>query len=80
MLILESEREHFNKAILSKGLDPSDFELVEREEPMHSSEGPIKGYVTVKCKSNEVHKTYKAGHFSAWSAEFAQDLQRGVFD
>ena len=81
MIVDKSEIEDFQNAILSKGLDPSDFELTEWEEPMHGvGVQPIKGQVNVKRKSTGVHKTYRSGHLSHWAADFVEDLKQGVFD
>jgi hypothetical protein len=79
-MILEAEKEDFDRAISSKGLDPSDFELTCQREPIHGVEYAIKGHVTVKRKSTGKHKIYKAGHGSAWTPNFAEDLNQGVFD
>jgi hypothetical protein len=38
MIVLESELENFKNAILSKGLDPSDFELEQMEAPMQGGD------------------------------------------
>ncbi|MGD0828148.1 MAG: hypothetical protein ABSA09_08710 [Desulfobaccales bacterium] len=79
-MILESEKEDFDQAILSKGFNLSDFELTSQREPIHSKEYAIKGYVTVERKSTGKHKKYKAGHGSAWASEFIQDLNQGFFN
>jgi hypothetical protein len=81
MIIDKSEKEDFNNAILSSGLDPTDFELTEREEPMHGTGvQPIIGQVKVRRKSTGAHKIYRAGHMSHWAADFVDDLKHGVFD
>lgn len=79
-MIDESEKEDFVNAISDQGLDPSDFELSEQEDPMHG-EGvqPITGRAIIKRKSNGVERSYASGHGSRWSAEFAEDLKRGLF-
>ena len=81
MIVDKSELEDFNNVILSKGLDPSDFELTMREEPMHSlGVQPIIGQVNVERKSTGAYKKYRAGHYSHWVADFMEDLKLGVFD
>lgn len=81
MIIDKTEIEDFNNLILSKGLDKSDFELLEHEEPIHGmGVQPIIGQVLVKRKANGVHRTYRAGHKSHWVADFAEDLKKAVFD
>lgn len=81
MIVDKSEKEDFHNAILAKGLDPSDFELLEWEKPMHGVDvQPIVGQVKVLRKSTGINKTYRAGHGSHWAADFVDDLKRGVFD
>jgi hypothetical protein len=81
MIINNSEMEDFNNAILSKGFDPSDFEVIELENPMRGVDvQPITGQIKVIRKFNGVNKTYKAGHMSHWTADFVDDLKGGLFD
>ncbi len=79
-MVGDSEREDFRTAILRVGLDSSDFDLLEREDPMIGSGiQPVTGTVTIKRKSNGREKKCRAGHGSRWPAEFADDLAGGVF-
>ena len=80
MIVDKSEIEDFNNEILAKGLDPSDFELTEWEEPIGVVVQPNIGQVRVKRKSTGVHKTYRAGDRSHWVVDFEEDLKMGVFD
>jgi hypothetical protein len=67
VIVDKSELEDFNNAIQSKGLDPSDFELTMREEPMHSlGVQPIIGQVKVKRKSNGAYKKWSFRLFRGW--------------
>ena len=79
-MVGDSEREDFRTAVLRAGLDPSDFELLEREDPMIGSGiQPVTGAVRIRRKSNGREKKYRAGHGSRWPAEFSDDLAGGVF-
>ena len=79
-MVDDSEREDFEQAILAKGFEPDDFELIEKRDPPGGGEiHPITGTVTIKRKSNGTEKSYQAGHGSAWPAEFSDDLNNGVF-
>ena len=81
MKVLELELEDFNNAILLRGLDPSDFELGQLEEPMQGCEvQPLMGWVIVRRKTTGIQKTYKAGDWAHWSVDFVDDLRKGVFD
>ena len=81
MIALEAELEDFKNAILSKGLNPSDFELEQLEKPMQGGDiQPIVRQVTVSRKSKGIKRTYKAGHMSHWVADFVIDLNNGIFD
>ena len=81
MIIDESEREDFLRTITEKGLDPTEFTLKEKEESMKGTViQSVTGHVTVKRKATGAEKTYKAGHGSSWPADFARDLDRGLFD
>ena len=81
MIIDDSEKEDFISAIRGRDLDPSDFELSEEEDPMKGrGVQPVTGRVIIKRISTGIEKTYKAGHFSSWPAEFEQDLKRGIFN
>ena len=81
MIVLESELEDFNNAILSKGLSPSGFELEHLKKPMQGGNiQPIIGQVTVRRKSTDIQRTYKAGHMSHWVADFVDDFKRGIFN
>ncbi len=75
-----SERKDFEQAITARRLRVDDFELTERRYPATGTADPIKGEVTIRRKSTGKKKTYKAGHFSKWPAEFTDDLNRGAFD
>jgi hypothetical protein len=80
MIVNGSEIEDFHNTILSRGFELSDFEFTEKEDPMHGlGVQPITGHVTVRRKSNNVSRTYRAGHWSHWVADFDEDLKRGVF-
>ena len=79
-MVGDSEREDFRTAIVNARLDPSDFELIEREDPMRGPGiQPVTGTVTIRRKSNGSEKKYRAGHGSRWPAEFSDDLAGGVF-
>ncbi|MFA4903661.1 MAG: hypothetical protein WC600_13070 [Desulfobaccales bacterium] len=81
MIVDKSEIEDFNNAISSNGLEPFDFELTEREEPVNGlGVQPIIGEVRVRRKSSNVYRTYRAGHGSHWAADFVDDLTNGIFD
>jgi hypothetical protein len=41
--------------------------------------GPVTGSVTVMYNPSGKQRTYKAGHNSAWPAEFQQDLTNGFY-
>jgi hypothetical protein len=72
MLIDDSEKEDFENAILEKGLDVSDFEVTEQQDPMQGAGvQPITGTVKILRKSTRRGKTYAAGHGTSWPADFA---------
>lgn len=76
-------KEEFERVLLKKGLKSDDFERSYQDEPMQGLEiQALKCHVTVKRKSTEKQKTYKALGFgvTSWTIEFEQDLNRGVFD
>lgn len=75
-----SEREDFEQAIRAKGFELDDFELIEKRDPPGGGEiHAITGTVTIKRKSSGIERSYRAGHRSAWPAEFRDDLNNGVF-
>jgi hypothetical protein len=79
-MVDDSEREDFEQAILNRGFELDDFELIERRELTGEKEiYAIAGTVTIKRKSSDIEKSYQAGHGSAWPAEFSNHLNTGVF-
>ena len=81
MLTDESELEDFTTAVVEAGHNRSDFEIDAHEDPMQGMEvQPLTGTVTVTRKLNGRQKAYRAGHGSAWVADFSADLARGFFD
>lgn len=78
-MVHKSEREDFRNSIKSVGLDPSDFELIEKEDLPSGTIYRLTGTVTIRRRSNKREKTYRAGHGSSWPAEFDCDLKKKVF-
>lgn len=79
-MINSSEIEDANAAIEAKGFLIEDFEFLPAEDPVtedgvHSVTGTIK----ITRISNGNNRTYHAGHGSSWPADFAKDLEWGVF-
>jgi hypothetical protein len=78
--MIVTETQDFNSAIKRAGYPKDEFEISEKEDPspvgvVHA----ITGTVTVRNKRTGVERTYKAGHATAWVAEFEKDLQTGLF-
>jgi len=67
-----------NKSI--EDFEQDDFELIENQDPPREGKiYAIAGTVTIKRKSNGTGKLYRAGHETAWTTEFSDDLNNGVF-
>lgn len=80
-MINESEMEDYKNIISNSGLDVDDFLIQEQKDPMIGTEvQPITETITIRRKSTGKEKTYKAGHGSAWPAEFSDDLTGGIFN
>ena len=79
-LIHDSDMEDFEAAILEAGFEVDDFNVVPLEDqPTAIEQYAITGTVTVHRISTDQFITYSAGHVSAWSAKFEDDLQAGKF-
>jgi hypothetical protein len=79
-MITNSEKEDVMNEIKSKGLDVSDFELIDQEDLMQGTDiQPITGLVTIKRKSTGTSRSYASGDRSTWPTQFADDLKRGLF-
>jgi hypothetical protein len=80
MLIDDSEREDFKRAVEAQGLKIEDFELIEQEDP-HDGPGiySITGTVTVLYRPTGKRGKYRAGDQSCWVAEADRDLKAGLF-
>jgi hypothetical protein len=80
MIVSSSEKEDFASALDRDGYAKEDFEILAREDPFPTQDiGHITGAVTVRNKKIGFEQTYKAGHTTAWVAEFERDLQTGLF-
>ncbi len=79
-LILNSEMEDFKAAIINAGFEVGDFYVVPLKDKPTTIEHAITGTVTVHRISTDIAIEYRAGHASAWSAEFEIDLYEGKFD
>ena len=80
-LIGKDELEDFSNVLSRAGRKVTEFDLSENETNTQSVTGifAIKGTVTVIRKSNNLKKTYPAGHATAWVAQFEGDLKGGEF-
>ncbi|MBT5031960.1 MAG: hypothetical protein HOM55_06665 [Proteobacteria bacterium] len=80
-MIDETTREDVENAIRAKGLEVDDFEIFEEPDPPGDGDLYfVKGTVTIKRKSNDIEKAYRAGHGTAWPTEIIDDLNRGLFE
>jgi hypothetical protein len=75
-LISDDEVQDFKAAIRDNRQQSQDFDLTERVE---NETGLEKGVAVVKCNKSGVERTYPVGHGTIFSADFAQDLERGIF-
>lgn len=81
MLILESEREEFDKILSKNGLDPGDFLLSWQQDPRKGKgTQAVIGWVTITRTSTGGERTYTARYHTEWVADFTRDLDRGLFD
>ncbi len=78
-LIHDSEMEDFKAAIINAGFKVDDFTVVPLEDKPPKILHVVTGTVTVNRILTDQSITYRAGHLSAWSAEFEDDLQAGKF-
>ena len=79
-MIDDSEMVDCAKAIEAHGFELNDFEFIPRQDPPGKEEiHAITGKVTVKRSSNGAEKSYSAGHGTAWTVEFSDDLSNGIF-
>ena len=87
VLITDSERQDFERVILEAGLSIGDFALKEKQDEFPTAGvAPRTGTVTVTyvpttldSRTAFTTRTYRAGHDSAWPAEFERDLKSKVF-
>ena len=79
-LIHDSEMDDFDTAILQAGFHVDDFHIVDLEdEPTAKEQYRITGTVTVTRISTDHAITYRAGHGSAWVANFLADFYAGEY-
>jgi hypothetical protein len=80
-LIELDELQHFSKVLASNSCAPEDFELKELDltDPKSDELLPMKGYVEVRCKSNNSAMAYPTGDGSTWVRAFEKDLHNGAF-
>ena len=72
--------EDFHSCLRDLGSSSDDFDLLQqREQPTGTVYDPQAGKVIVQCKATRVEKVYVLQSGNSRPAEFADDLQRGVF-
>jgi len=81
-IIVGTEMEDFQNILREHAYTNHNFQLSSRVDDRPSSSGelaPLTGHVTVKYLETGVERTYKAGHGTAWVAEFEKDLRGKAF-
>jgi hypothetical protein len=87
-LIIDSEMEDFEAAILQAGFEVNDFSVVDLEDDELSLKDDestvivqhsIIGTVTVHRISSDVSETYRPGSGSDWQQDFEAELKAGKF-
>jgi hypothetical protein len=82
MRLLEAdELRQFSEILKGRSCSFEDFELRELDmtDPKSDELLPIKGYVEIHCKSNDVVREYATGDGTSWVSAFEKDLGTGRF-
>lgn len=82
-IILNTEKEDFDRVLAQNGYKKNNFELITEEDPLPAKKGvriPVTGYVTVKHRESGVTRSYKAEHMGiSWVSYFKDDLKAEIF-
>jgi hypothetical protein len=80
-LIEPDELLGFWNVLASHSISSEDFELQERDltDPKSDELLPMKGYVVVRRRSNNIAMDYATGDGSSWVRAFEKDLHGGCF-
>lgn len=70
------ELRQFSKILKSRSCSLADFELQELDvtDPQSDELPPLKGYVEIRRKSNDVVREYATGDGTSWVSAFEKDL------
>jgi hypothetical protein len=81
-LIEADELRQYSQVLKSRSCSPADFELAELDttDPKSDELLPLKGYVEIRRKSNDVVRAYATGDGTSWVAMFEKDFGTGRFD
>jgi hypothetical protein len=80
-LIEADELRQFSEILKNRSCSLDDFELHELDttDPKSDELSPLKGYVEIRRKSNDVVREYVTGDGTAWVSAFENDLGIGRF-
>lgn len=80
-LIEADELRQFSEILKSRSCSLEDFELDELDttDPKSDELSPLKGYVAIRRKSNNVVREYVIGDGTSWVSAFENDLGTGRF-
>lgn len=80
-LVEADELRQFSEILKSRSCSFEDFELLELDmtDPKSDELLPIKGYVEIHRKSNDVVREYVTGDGASWVSAFEKDLDTGRF-
>jgi hypothetical protein len=78
-VIGRDEVEDAHALLTSCGFSVDDFAVAQQSDTTPSYPAPVTGAVTWSRMSNQVKRTYVAGHGSSWLLQFEADLRAGLF-
>ncbi|MCS0584218.1 transcriptional regulator [Massilia pinisoli] len=80
-LIEADELRQFSEILKSRSCSLADFELYELDttDPKSDELSPMKGFVQIRRKSNDVVREYVTGDGTSWVSVFEKDLGTGRF-
>jgi hypothetical protein len=80
-LIEADELRQFSEILKNRSCSLEDFELHELDttDPKSDELWPLKGYVEIRRKSNDVVREYVTGDGTSWVSAFENDLGTGRF-
>jgi hypothetical protein len=76
----KSELEDFDTACRTYGIDPDEFELTEHDYIETQASNPIffpNAKLTIT--RNNISRIYSTGNATHWTADFEDDLRKGIF-